>query len=79
MKKDHIQLQKSDSVCINIARMVLVVTVVGILFSTAPVMETLKDNIIYEIEMIGGGLFVIITGLMLWKNYEKKISNNSGR
>lgn len=78
MKKDHIQLQKSDSVCINIARMVLVVTVVGILFSTAPVMETLKDNIIYEIEMIGGGLFVIITGLMLWKNYEKKISNNSG-
>ncbi|HBF5910677.1 TPA: amino acid permease, partial [Clostridioides difficile] len=50
-----------------------------ILFSTAPVMETLKDNIIYEIEMIGGGLFVIITGLTLWKNYEKKISNNSGR
>ncbi|EQF97546.1 amino acid permease family protein [Clostridioides difficile 840] len=72
-------IAKSDSVCINIARMVLVVTVVGILFSTAPVMETLKDNIIYEIEMIGGGLFVIITGLMLWKNYEKKISNNSGR
>ncbi|EGT4035815.1 APC family permease [Clostridioides difficile] len=72
-------IAKSDSVCINIARMVLVVTVVGILFSTAPVMETLKDNIIYEIEMIGGGLFVIITGLTLWKNYEKKISNNSGR
>ncbi len=38
--------------------MVLVVTVVGILFSTAPVMETLKDNIIYEIEMIGGGLLL---------------------
>lgn len=69
---------KSDLVCINIVRMVFVVIVVGIFFLMVLVMEILKDNIIYEIEMIGGGFFVIIIGLMLWKNYEKKIFNNFG-
>ena len=30
-------------------------------------MSTARDNIIYEIELIGGGLLIICSGLWLWK------------
>ena len=32
-----------------------------------PVMTTFKENVVYEVEMIGGGLLVIVSGLWLWK------------
>ena len=69
-------LSKNNSICIAIGYELLFLCLLGILFSCAPVMETLRDNIIYEVEMIGGGLIVIISGLIVWKNYEKKIKNN---
>ncbi|HBE9905850.1 TPA: amino acid permease [Clostridioides difficile] len=65
-------MAKSTSTCLGLAKMVLVVTVVGILLSAAPVMPTFAENVIYEIEMIGGGLLVILSGLWLWNRYEKK-------
>jgi glutamate:GABA antiporter len=65
-------IAKSTKTCISIATMVLIVTAVGILLSAAPVMPTLKENIIYEIEMIGGGILVIISGIWIWNRYEKK-------
>lgn len=30
-------------------------------------MGNMHDNIVYEIEMIGGGLLVLLSGLYLWK------------
>ena len=30
-------------------------------------MTTFKENVVYEVEMIGGGLLVIVSGLWLWK------------
>lgn len=35
--------------------------------SALPIMSTARDNIIYEIELIGGGLLIICSGLWLWK------------
>ena len=35
--------------------------------SALPVMTTFKENVVYEVEMIGGGLLVIVSGLWLWK------------
>lgn len=65
-------ISKNNGLAIAIAQMVLVVTVSGIILSTAPVMDTFKDNVIYEIEMIGGGAVVIIAGLLIWRNYIRK-------
>lgn len=64
---------KSNGLAILIAKLLLVVVLLGIILSAAPVMPTLKENIIYEIQMIGGGLLVIISGLLIWKRYEKNI------
>lgn len=44
-----------------------VLCAVAIVCSALPVMGNLKDNVIYETEMIGGGLLVILSGLWLWK------------
>ncbi|WP_300278324.1 APC family permease [Peptacetobacter sp.] len=68
------EMSKSNKVCIGIGYETLVLCVMGILFSCAPVMGTFRDNIIYEIEMIGGGLIVIISGLIIWNRYIKKIN-----
>lgn len=45
----------------------LVICGVAIVCSALPVMNTVRDNIIYEVEMIGGGLLVILSGLWIWK------------
>ena len=47
--------------------------VIGIIFTCSPIMGDFKMNLIYEIEMIGGGLLVMLSGLWLWKKYEKRI------
>lgn len=65
-------ITKNNSVAILIARLLIILMVIGIVFSAAPVMTTLKENIIYEIQMLGGGLIVILSGLFIWKRYENK-------
>ena len=45
----------------------LVIFVLAIVCSALPVMTTFKENVVYEVEMIGGGLLVIVSGLWLWK------------
>lgn len=65
------QIAKNTGTAVIIAYMVLTVTVFGIVMSAAPVMPTLMENIIYECEMIGGAVVVILAGLLLWKRYEK--------
>lgn len=65
-------MAKKNSTCIALANMVLIVTIIGIILSATPVMGSLKENIIYEIEMIGGGLIVILAGLFIWNNYVKR-------
>lgn len=45
----------------------LVICGVAIVCSALPVMGTTSENIIYEIELIGGALFVVLSGLWLWK------------
>lgn len=66
------QLAKNNSKAISIAYMVLTITVLGIVLSAAPVMPTFKENLIYEIQMIGGGVLVIGMGLMIWNNFVKR-------
>ena len=58
--------------CINLARIVLFLCVSGIVFTCAPIMETFQMNLIYEAEMIGGGILVTISGLLIWNHYEKR-------
>ncbi len=50
----------------------LVVCAVAIVCSALPVMGNTHDNIVYEVEMIGGGLVVILSGLWLWKRSKLK-------
>lgn len=64
---------KLISICLGLVKMVLVVIVVGILLFVVLVMFIFVENVIYEIEMIGGGFLVILFGLWLWNRYEKKI------
>lgn len=62
---------------IGLAWMELCICVIAILMSAFPVMGTLKDNIIYEIEMIGGGAIVVLSGLYIWKR--SGLPNGSGK
>lgn len=65
--KDTYVMTKNKKLAVGIAVSELVICVIAIICSAYPVMDTLKDNIIYEIEMIGGGLLVILSGLYIWK------------
>lgn len=66
------ELSKNNSRAIAIATMVQVVVILGIVLSASPVMGTLKENIIYESEMIGGALVVILSGNIIWKRFVKR-------
>lgn len=66
------ELSKNNNTSIRIAYMVLVVVIMGIVLSAAPVMPSLKENIIYEVEMIGGALVVIFSGIAIWSNFVKR-------
>lgn len=60
-------MTKSRSLGVAIGWIELVVCVASIAASAFPVMGNMHDNIVYEIEMIGGGLLVLLSGLYLWK------------
>jgi len=66
------ELSKNNSRAIAIATMVQVVVILGIVLSASPVMGTLKENIIYESEMIGGALVVILSGNIIWNRFVKR-------
>lgn len=70
------KMVKSDKTAINIARFLLVITLIGLFLTAAPVMETFSENVIYEIEMVGGSIIIIISGLLMWRRREKRLSNN---
>lgn len=82
-KKDIIKdpvyvFSENKNVCMNIARVVLLLCIAGILFTCAPIMGSFRMNLIYEIEMIGGGLLVMLSGLWLWNRYEKRTASLEG-
>lgn len=60
-------MTNNKKLAVGLATMELIICIVAIICAAIPVMDTPKDNIIYEIEMIGGGLLVILSGLFLWK------------
>ncbi|APC80178.1 TPA: APC family permease [Clostridium botulinum] len=66
------EMSKNNRKAIFIANMVLIISVIGIVLSAAPVMPTLGENIVYELEMIGGAILVIGIGLWKWNNFVKK-------
>ncbi|MCC9295000.1 amino acid permease [Clostridium sp. WLY-B-L2] len=66
------EISKKNSRAVNIAYVVLVVVSLGIVLSATPVMPSLKENIIYEVEMIGGALIVIFSGIAIWNNFVKR-------
>lgn len=82
LRKEHKNVERSyvmtknDFVAVNMGRFLLAVTLIGVLLTATPVMSTLKDNIIYEIQMIGGGVLVIFSGLIMWRRYEKSLEKN---
>ncbi len=69
------EMSGNSSTAVHIAQMVLVVTVVGIILSATPVMPSLKENIIYEVEMLGGAVIVIGLGFLLWNRYARRTGN----
>ncbi len=73
-EKRPYEMIKNNKIAIAISNTVLAVTILGILLSAAPVMKTFQDNLIYEFEMIGGGLGVILAGLAIWRSFEKRIA-----
>lgn len=64
-------MSNNKSTCIIITKIVLAICIIGIILTCSPVMENLKMNIIYEIEMIGGGAIVIWSGFYIWNRYIK--------
>lgn len=69
-KKDSDSLYvmtKNKKLGVGLGYMELIVCVIAIALAAYPVMGTLKDNIIYEVEMVGGGLLVLLSGLYIWK------------
>lgn len=46
----------------------IILCCVAIVCSALPIMGNTRDNIIYEVEMIGGGALIIISGLLIWKH-----------
>ena len=71
-EKREYSMARNNRTCIYVATIVLSITVIGIVLSAAPVMSTLKENIIYEIEMIGGGFIIILVGLKIWNRFVKR-------
>ena len=70
-------MSNSKSTCIIITKIVLAICIIGIILTCSPVMENLKMNIIYEIEMIGGGAIVIWSGFYIWNRYIKSKERES--
>ena len=61
------QMTKSKSFGIAVGWVELIVCILSIAASAFPVMGTFHDNVVYEVEMIGGGLLVLLSGLYIWK------------
>ncbi|CAB1246025.1 Amino acid permease [Clostridiaceae bacterium BL-3] len=72
------EISKKNSMAVNIAYVVLVVVSLGIVLSATPVMPSLKENVIYEVEMIGGALIVIFSGIAIWNNFVKRTGFKQG-
>lgn len=66
------EISKNTGTAVSVATLVLIVTVIGIICSAAPVMPTWEDNLIYEAKMIFGAVVVIGAGLGLWSRFVKK-------
>ncbi|MCF4151526.1 amino acid permease [Dethiosulfovibrio sp. F2B] len=65
-------IAKDANTAILIASVVMVVVIGGILLPLAPAMPTLRENVIYEIEIIGGAVVVIFSGLWIWRKFVKR-------
>lgn len=79
MKRERIPqsgyvMTKNVKAAIGIGVFIVAVSVVGIVLTAVPVMSTLSENIVYEIEIVGGGILMIVSGLLLWNRYKRKNS-----
>lgn len=61
-------MTKNKKIGIGLGWMELIVCCIAIVLSAYPVMGNLKDNLIYEIEMVGGGFVVLLSGMYIWKH-----------
>ncbi len=66
------QMAKRSNLAIGIGIFTIFLTIIGIILTAMPVMDTLGQNIAYEAEMIGGAVLVIVSGLCIWRRYERK-------
>lgn len=60
-------MTKNKKLAIGLGYMELIVCLIAIVLTALPIMPTLKDNIIYELELVGGCVLVIVAGLYIWK------------
>ncbi|MGN1382787.1 MAG: APC family permease, partial [Eubacterium sp.] len=70
-KEDHVelyQMTRNKSAARFLGLFEVVICLIAIICSALPVMGNFHDNLIYEIEMIGGGLLVIVSGLLIWRH-----------
>lgn len=60
-------MTKNTGLAVALGYMELIVCAAAIVLTALPIMPTLKDNIIYELELVGGCAVVIVAGLYIWK------------
>lgn len=68
------QMVKNNQLAVGIGYFILAITVIGAILTATPVMDTVMQNVFYEIEMIGGAILVIASGLAIWSHYERKVA-----
>lgn len=60
-------MTKNKSFGVKLGYTVFALCVFAIICSALPIMGNTRDNIIYEVEMIGGAIVIIASGLIMWK------------
>ena len=64
---DTFMMSKNRSWCLFLGYLCLVINLIAIVLSALPVMGNFHDNLIYELELVGGCVVVIFVGLWIWK------------
>jgi len=63
--------KRKNKILVFMSYITLLIVLLGIILSTAPVMKNLHENILYELEIIGGPVLFILAGLLIWRRHEK--------
>ena len=60
-------MTKNKKLASTVTYAVTALCVFAIICSALPIMGSTQENIIYEAELIGGSILIIVSGLLIWK------------